>query len=68
MTLRCKLFGHSKYRIVQKFSGTSRRIRCLRCGKDFGMNDEVRAVIPWTGELEQMYKDFGHKIKDPVWT
>jgi len=66
--LLCKVFGHPRFRIVQKFSGTERRIECERCRENFGMSDRVKAIIPWHGELEQMYKDFGHDIKEPIWT
>lgn len=63
--LKYLLFGH-KYHIIQRFSKTSRRVECLRCGGDWGMNDQVRAIIPWCGELEEMYQDvFGIKLIRP---
>lgn len=63
----CFFFGH-RYRIVQKFGGTERRIKCRRCGGDWAMSDRVKAILPWDGELEQLYKDFGYEIKEPFWT
>jgi hypothetical protein len=66
MTIRCLFFGH-KYVTTQKLSPTSRRIACTRCRRMFGMNDEVRAVIDWSGELHKMYERFGHEIKYLPW-
>lgn len=62
--LLCYLIGHN-YNIVQRFSKTSRRVECLRCKADWGMNDSVMSLIPWSGELEEMYELFGYKILRP---
>lgn len=56
--LSCSLFGH-KYVVERLFSPVSRKIGCTRCGQSWGMNDNVRAVVPWNGELEQMYRILG---------
>lgn len=60
--LRCMVMGH-EYRVAQTFSVTSRRVVCDCCQGDWAMNDSVRAIIPWSGELEEMYRLFGHRIK-----
>lgn len=54
----CAVAGH-RYVVQRVFSPTSRQVGCTRCGREWGMNDSVRAFIPWDGELEQMYRDFG---------
>ena len=59
--LFCFIFGH-RLHVHQKFSSYSRRVICLHCDGDWGMNDNVPAFIPWDGELEEMYKSFGHRI------
>lgn len=58
------LFGH-RLRVVQEFSQHSRRIYCDRCKGDWGMNDDVRAVVKWDHELEALYRSFGHYILKP---
>lgn len=59
--LWCWIFGHDFY-VLQKFSQHSRRVCCDRCGGDWAMNDNVRAIVPWSGEFEEMYRLHGHRI------
>ncbi len=54
----CRVFFH-KLVVVREF-GISRKVRCLRCGRAFGMHDGVKAFIPWDGELEQAHRTMGH--------
>lgn len=63
----CLLFGGHKYRIVQHFSGIARRVKCDRCKGDWAMNDQVCAFLPWDTEFEQLYRDFGCEIKEPIY-
>ena len=60
--LLCLVFGH-QYQVWQHFSRISRRVVCNRCGGDWGMHDEVRAFVPWSGEMTEMYERFGHRIR-----
>jgi hypothetical protein len=55
--LMCVLFGH-KYVVLKPLSYTSRKVGCTRCHRAWGMNDSVKAFIPWNDELEEMYKMF----------
>jgi hypothetical protein len=50
--LLCTLFGH-KYYFIKRYTPTTRKIGCERCGRHFGMNDDVRCVVPWDDELEE---------------
>lgn len=59
--LWCWLSGHDYY-VLQRFSSYSRRVCCDRCGGDWAMNDEVRAIIPWSKEIEDIYRVQGHGI------
>lgn len=59
--LWCWIVGHEFY-VLQKFSHSSRRICCDRCGGDWGMNDDVQALIPWSSDLESIYRMQGHGI------
>ena len=60
----CWVRGH-KYRVVQEFSPECRRVKCDRCGGDWGMNDDAKALIDWDRDLENMERSFGREIKEP---
>lgn len=62
--LKCLILGHRMY-VVQELTYISRRIACSRCHGDWGMNDDVRVVIPWCVELERMYRGFGITLINP---
>lgn len=59
--IACLALGH-RYHVKQRFSASSRRVECLHCGCEWGMNDDARALIPWDDELAEMYRSFGHTI------
>lgn len=50
----CTLFGH-KYRLKRKITSNIREIKCIRCFQEFGMNDELRAVLPLDDELKEAH-------------
>lgn len=52
--LLCCIFGH-KYYVIKRFSFTTRKVGCRRCGEMWGMNDRVKALIEWNGELEEWH-------------
>lgn len=62
--LTCLVFGH-RYEVAQHFCPWSRRVICRECRGDWGMNDDVRAFIPWSAELEGMYRLLGKRIINP---
>lgn len=65
--LKCLFHRHNLY-VVQDFNYYSRRVACSKCGKSWGMNDQVQAFIPWTGDLEDLYKNYlGHEIIIKPW-
>lgn len=53
--IKCK-FGFHKYYVIKELASWSRKIGCKSCDKCFGMNDNVRVVIPWDRALEELYK------------
>lgn len=61
----CLILKH-RFRVVQEFGLESRRIKCERCGGDWAMNDYVRAFVPWDGAFEQLYRDHGFEILEPL--
>lgn len=59
------IFRHKEIRVVQEF-GSSRKLRCDRCGRYFAMSDQFQAVLPWDDELEHLYGDvigFGRTVR-----
>ena len=52
----CRIFGH-KYILKRKITPYLREIRCERCGKEFGMHDELRCVLPLDDELRACNDD-----------
>ena len=64
MKVLCWIFGH-EYQVAQEFEAWSRRVVCPCCHGDWGMNDNVRAFIPWDEELADMYRSFGHIVHNP---
>lgn|GEM_PF-2543691 len=64
--IKCRIVGHN-YRVVQRFSGSVRRVKCDCCDADWGMNDNTRSLIDWDNELEEMHgRTVG--IKEPKFT
>lgn len=56
MNIACLLFGH-KYFVIKEYSKTTRKVGCRRCKKLWGMNDRVKAFIPWDSELEELHEE-----------
>ena len=54
----CAIFGH-EYMVEKRFNEATRKVGCTRCNRKWGMNDNVRAFIPWDSELEELYKPGG---------
>lgn len=66
--IKCRLGLHWFYR-KQQVSEASDLIGCACCGREWGMNHDVRGLIPWDEELERMYARFGtvvdHGVQPP---
>ena len=50
----CRLLGNHKYKLLKKFDNNVSKVECSRCKKQFGINYDVRSVLPWDKELEDM--------------
>lgn len=57
MGIICSIFGH-KYKVAKIFGPCDRKLKCKRCGAEFGMSDRTQSLVPWDGELEEVYYDF----------
>lgn len=63
MNIACFLLGH-QYRVSQELTRNSRRLHCARCAKMFAMNDEVRLLIDWTPDVQELYeRSFGINMR-----
>lgn len=60
--LYCFVFGHDMY-VWQELKPWSRRVCCDHCGGDWGMNDNVQAMIKWDDDLQSLYEWQGIKIR-----
>tara|TARA_R110000822_G_scaffold301108_1_gene424807 strand:+ start:21194 stop:21424 length:231 start_codon:yes stop_codon:yes gene_type:complete len=61
--LKCFIFGHQTHEHIHQTSKFySHRIICSRCGGDWDVNDDVRAVRDWNNKCAEMYST--HKYKD----
>ena len=52
----CRLFKKHKYYTIKKYSKTIRKVGCRRCEKVWGMNDRVKTLLEWDGELEELHE------------
>lgn len=60
--IKCFL-GYHKYYLIFKIDCLNRKLGCKNCHKTFGMNDSVKAVIEWDGELEEFYRITGRRYE-----
>lgn len=53
--LICYLINH-KYTLDIKFDRNIQKIKCSRCGKKFGINHSLKALVDWDESLENDMK------------
>ena len=56
----CKLLGH-KYKLLRKISNTIVEVKCDRCKAEFGMNSDVKSILPLDGELQTLHSFLLHE-------
>ena len=39
-----------------KFSDNMQKIKCRHCNKKFAINHDLRAILPWDSDFEDMVK------------
>ncbi|MBC8439310.1 MAG: hypothetical protein H8D87_06465 [Deltaproteobacteria bacterium] len=55
--------GH-ELRIIQDIKPTgSQIVQCVHCGRLFGMNHDVKAILPLSKEMAEMYFRSGNKLE-----
>lgn len=50
----CLFAPWHKQKIVNESRGGSKKVLCS-CGSLYGMNDDARAFLPWTEEMEKFF-------------
>ena len=51
----CYLLGHS-YKLKRNITPYIREIECKRCKKQFGMNDQLKSLLPMDDKLLQAHE------------
>jgi hypothetical protein len=41
------LWWHKSLTVVRRVSAHTDLVRCDKCGREYGMNHDVRAILPW---------------------
>ena len=49
------LWFHKMKIIAKSQGGQSSKVLC-KCGRLYGMNDDARAFVPWTEEMERFFE------------
>jgi len=59
--IKCKIFYHRLSIIDVSLTGNVEKVKCLRCGKSFGMNHDVKAFIRWDNGCEQCFASINER-------
>jgi hypothetical protein len=51
----CFIFGH-RYRLKRDITPHIREVKCLRCDKMWGMNDETNDLLPLDDDLLEIHE------------
>lgn len=49
-------WGFHQLVVIHRISGSAQHIGCTSCKKEFGINHDVQAVVPWA-EVSALYTD-----------
>lgn len=53
--LLCRLSFHPSLRVVDVFSGSTRKVQCPRCERYFTIHAGMQVIVPWDDEAEEIY-------------
>ena len=53
--IRCSMVGH-RYVLVRRYDSNVQKLTCTRCHKVFGINHQVKAIVEWDDELNEVIK------------
>jgi hypothetical protein len=49
------LWWHKSLVKVARVSWATDRVKCTKCGREYGMNHDVRGILPWN-EVAHLYE------------
>jgi hypothetical protein len=49
------LVGLHDFAFVERLSDVAMRVRCRRCARHFAVNMEMRAIVRWDSDAEELY-------------
>ena len=61
--IMCMLFNH-EYVMDIYYDANVQKIKCSRCGKKFGINHSVMAIVDWDADLERDMKIIYPNLKE----
>ncbi len=54
--LLCWIWPSHKLYVAEQLSEASQRLRCCKCGRQYAINHDVRAVLAWDADFERFYQ------------
>ena len=60
ISIRC-LLGYHDMRSISRIGYAGEHVGCCRCKRQFGMNHDVRAILPWRCVAADYASVFGYR-------
>ena len=62
----CKIRFHDLETVFEFHRGISKKLWCRRCKRFFGIHYEAKAFVPWSGDIEAVYRNNYQEYNDFV--
>lgn len=59
LRIRCAIGLHKRLDLIQSF-GSGKHVGCPDCGKQYGMHDGLRVIVPWGDQFNELYEFMGY--------
>lgn len=56
------LIWHKSLVVVKNYGG-SKRVKCTSCGREYGMHDGARVILPWR-DVASIYDDLDRLVAE----
>lgn len=57
----CFIGRHDLF-VINRLSTQSDKLECSRCQKQYAINWNIRALLPWDREIEKFYEEFSARV------
>lgn len=57
----CAIGSHRHLHVIQSY-GAAEHIGCPKCGRQMAIHYGLRTILPWDGEIAQLYRDAGYDV------